>query len=118
MTAPVRERLLVLATPEQAPGYRLAGVAVEVADDAEAALGRLEQLLREGTEGGIIAVPGRYLRAAGGELRERIDAVAVPLVIELPDGRTGDAGTRQARLRALLARAVGYEMTFEPGDQA
>ena len=118
MTAPARERLLVLATPEQAPGYRLAGVAVESVVDAQSALGRLEQVLAEGTEGGVIAVPGRYLRAARGELRARIDAAAVPLVIELPDERSGDAGTRQARLRALLARAVGYEMTFEPGQEA
>jgi vacuolar-type H+-ATPase subunit F/Vma7 len=118
MTEQARERLLVLATPEQAPGYRLAGVAVEAVDDADSALARLEQLLAEGTEGGVIAVPGRYLRAARGALRERIAAAAVPLVIELPDERRGDAGTRQARLRALLARAVGYEMTFEPGEQA
>ena len=113
-----RERLLVLAEPEQAPGYRLAGVAVEVAGDAQAAIDRLEQLLAAGIEGGVIAVPRRYLRAAGPELRQRLEAAAVPLVIELPDGDGGDAGTRQARLRTLLARAVGYEITFEPGEPA
>lgn len=118
MSGGARERLLVLAGPEQAPGYRLAGVAVEAAEDAAAAVGRLEQLLAEGSEGGVIAVPGRYLQAAGAELRERIEAAAIPLVIELPDGRAEGAGTRQARLRALLARAVGYEITFEPGEPA
>ena len=118
MSGGERERLLVLAAPEQAPGYRLAGVAVEVADDAAAAVGRLERLLSEGGEGGVIAVPGSYLEAAGADLRERVEATAVPLVIELPDGRTEAAGSRQARLRALLARAVGYEITFEPGEPA
>jgi vacuolar-type H+-ATPase subunit F/Vma7 len=118
MRGDARERLLVLAPPEQAPGYRLAGVAVEVADDAHTAIERLERLLADGSEAGVIGVPARYLQTAGTELRRRVEAAAIPLVVELPDGRAGDAGTRQARLRALLARAVGYDITFEPGDPA
>jgi vacuolar-type H+-ATPase subunit F/Vma7 len=114
MTADARDRLLVLTDSHQAPGYRLAGVAVEVADDARAAIDRLTQILANGSEGGVIAVPRRYLEDAGPELEQRAEAAAVPLIIELPESGAKDAGSRQARLRALLARAVGYEITFEP----
>ena len=110
-----RERLIVLTTPSDAVGYRLAGVAVLDAADAGAATGILTHLLDSSEEHGIIAIHRPYLEAAGPALRARTDAGTTPLVVELPSAAEGDAGDRRARLRALLARAVGYEITFEPG---
>lgn len=113
-----RERLVVLTTPAAAAGYRLAGVTVLVAEDADAGSMALERLLDAGQEGGVVAVHRAFLEAAGPALRGRADAGTTPLVVELPSRARGDAGDRRTRLQALLARAVGYEISFEPRGSA
>jgi vacuolar-type H+-ATPase subunit F/Vma7 len=104
-------RLLVLTTPELVAGYRLGGVAtIEVASPAEAAT-RLEDLLER--EDGVIAVHAPYFHALERPLRQRLDALRVPLVVALPAGVTAaQAEDRRERLLQMLRQAVGFELRF------
>ena len=112
-------RLLVLTTPELAPGYRLSGVATVCIATAQEAAQTLRELLRSGTERGIVAVHGPHLQALDGDLRRRLDASEEPLVVSLPAGEV-DAGPseRRARLLRMLAQTVGFRMSFRPDEDA
>jgi vacuolar-type H+-ATPase subunit F/Vma7 len=116
---PVARRLVVVTTTELAPGYRLAGVATiapESADDAEA---RLRELIDVQGEQGIIAVHEPFLEALDPAWRRRLDAGTSPLVVALPAGEAGvGESARRERLLRMLWQAVGYQITFEPGDRS
>uniref|UniRef100_UPI00389A4BB6 V-type ATP synthase subunit F n=1 Tax=Rubrobacter marinus TaxID=2653852 RepID=UPI00389A4BB6 len=105
-------RLIVLTTPDLAPGYRLAGAAtVGVASPQEAEATLLE--LVDG-EGGVIAVHEAYHARLDRELRRRFDETLSPLVVPLPEGEAHEAeGGRRERLLKMLWQAVGYEITFD-----
>lgn len=105
-------RLLVLTTPDLAPGYRLAGAtALEVSSPVETS-SRLEELLPH--ERGVIAVHEPYFQALDRALRARLDALRAPLVVPLPAGVGAEgAGERRERLLQMLWQAVGYEITFD-----
>lgn len=105
-------RLLILTTPELAPGYRLAGAATLEVSSVEAATARLEELLPN--EQGVVALHEPYLHALDRTLRMRLDALRAPLVVPLPSGAgTEGAGERRERLLQMLWQAVGYEITFD-----
>ena len=112
-------RLLVLTTPELAPGYRLSGVATVFSATADDAAQMLAELLRSGTERGIVAVHEPHLEALDSHLRRRLDASEEPLVVSLPAGEV-EAGPseRRARLLRMLAQTVGFRMSFRPGEDA
>jgi vacuolar-type H+-ATPase subunit F/Vma7 len=107
-------RLLVLTTRDLAVGYRLAGAnTVEVASTAQTAT-VLEELLTG--EDGVIAVHAPYFDALPTPLRQRLDALRIPLVVSLPAGTTTEPiGDRRRQLLELLRQAIGYEITF--GDE-
>ena len=113
--APARRRLLVLTTPELATGYRLAGVEARIAASPEDA----EELLRElVAEAGIVAVHEPFLEALDPGLRGRLESSTRPIVVALPAGEAPAVeGGRRARLLRMLWQAVGYELTFEPGER-
>ena len=105
-------RLLVLTTPELAPGYRLAGAAAFEVTSPEEASSRLEELLLH--ELGVIAVHEPYFHALDRTLRTRLDALRAPLVVPLPAGASAEgAGDRRERLLKMLWQAVGYNITFD-----
>ena len=107
-------RLLVLTTPELVAGYRLGGVtAIEVASPAEAA-DQLAVLVEH--EDGVIAVHAPFFHALERSLRQRLDALRIPLVVALPAGVTSEqAEDRRERLLQILRQAVGFEIRF--GDE-
>jgi vacuolar-type H+-ATPase subunit F/Vma7 len=108
-------QLTVIVPPELADGYRLGGVHTEPAGTIAAAAKVLQRLLAHRGPPGVIAVHAPYLRELGGRWRDRLDQPDRDLVVALPEGRAG-GGTAQAGegLHELLARAVGYELTFDP----
>lgn len=113
--AAVRRRLLVLTTPELAPGYRLAGVEARVAASPGEAEGHLAELL---ADAGIVAVHEPFLEQLDPELRGRLESSTRPIVVALPAGEAPAVeGGRRARLLRMLWQAVGYELTFEPGKR-
>lgn len=106
----------MVTTPELAPGFRLAGAAVDVARSAEEAARAVAGHVAA-PEGGIVAVHEPYLEAFDPALRRRLEALVNPVVVGLPAGDlAADAGGRRLRLAEMLRRAVGYRITLA-GDE-
>lgn len=107
----------VIVPPDLADGYRLAGVHTEqavTAADAGEVLGRLMAGQR-----GVVAVYPPFLRELGARSRRLIARAEGVLVVALPEGVTpGEPARTGENLRDLLARAVGYEFTFDPAGGA
>jgi vacuolar-type H+-ATPase subunit F/Vma7 len=113
-------RLIVLTTPDLAPGYRLAGAATIPAGSPQEAEAALRELVDGRGERGVIAVHEPYHAGLERRLRARLDETTEPLVVPLPagDGADGVGSERRERLLRMLWQAVGYEITFdaEGGD--
>ena len=105
-------RLVVISPEELVSGFRLAGVDVEVAEDAERAEAVLRDLLRQG-EKGVIAVYGPFFADVDQDLQRRLRSSVSPVVVELPTGiGTEPDHVRRTRLADRLQRAIGYHITF------
>jgi vacuolar-type H+-ATPase subunit F/Vma7 len=112
-------QLTVIVPPELADGYRLGGVHTEPAGTAAAAAEVLNRLLAHRGPPGVVAVHAPYLRELGERWQHRLDQPDRALVVALPEGRTGSEPARVGEsLHELLARAVGYELTFDPMGSA
>ena len=111
--------LIVIVPPELADGYRLGGVHTEPAGSAAAAAGVLTRLTAGSAQPGVIAVHAPYLRELGGRWQQRLAQPDRVLVVALPEGGPGGDPDRTGEsLHELLARAVGYELTFDPMGSA
>ena len=109
--------LTVIVPPELADGYRLGGVHTEPASTAAAEV--LTRLTAGATQPGVIAVHAPYLRGLGGRWQQRLAQPDRVLVVALPEGGPGGDPDRTGEsLHELLARAVGYELTFDPMGSA
>jgi vacuolar-type H+-ATPase subunit F/Vma7 len=107
-------QVTVIVPPDLADGYRLGGVHTEPAGTAAAAATVLNRLISAGPPG-VIAVHAPYLRELGGRWQHRLSQPDRVLVVALPEGSRGrDPANSGESLRDLLARAVGYELTFDP----
>jgi vacuolar-type H+-ATPase subunit F/Vma7 len=107
----------VIAPPELADGYRLAGARTEQAGTAADAGEVLSRLMA--AQPGVVAVYAPYLRELGAGWQRRIAQADDVLVIALPEGMaSGGPAPAGENLRDLLARAVGYEFTFDPAGDA
>lgn len=108
-------RLIVITTPDLAPGFRLAGVTTLPAESPEAVAGLLTRLVDVERESGVIGVHEPFLAALDQRLRRRLDDLVEPIVVAIPAGDQDRIGWRRGRLADMLERAVGQEMTFRPG---
>src|SRR5690348_5173750 len=109
-------RLIVLTTPESEAGYRLAGVATRPVGSSAEAARALEELLDSGGDD-VIAVHEPFFHEFDRPLRRRIEMLTSPLVVAMPAGRDADVeAERRARLLRMLWHAVGFEMTFDRGE--
>jgi vacuolar-type H+-ATPase subunit F/Vma7 len=114
VTAPA-PRLVILAPPALAAGFRIAGVATVEVEDAGHAETTLRTLLAQG-ERGVIGVFAPHFESLPAALRARLEHLAGPVVVPFPTGlRAETAEERRARLGALLQRAVGYHIVFDQG---
>jgi vacuolar-type H+-ATPase subunit F/Vma7 len=112
-----RTPVTVIVPAGLADGYRLAGVRAEQADTAAAAGAVLDRLLAGTDQPSVIAVHPPYLRELDGRRQRRIAGLHSVLVVALPHGAAdGEAARGGESLRDLLARAVGYEFTFDPDE--
>ena len=66
-------RLIVITTPELAPGYQLAGVATVPVGSSEEAASRLRELIEVQRERGVIALHEPYHRELDRDLRREMD---------------------------------------------
>ena len=109
-------RLIVLTTPDSEAGFRLAGVATRSVGSTAEAAQALEELLDNEADD-VIAVHEPFFHEFDRPLRRRIELLTSPLVVAMPAGRDADVeAERRARLLRMLWQAVGFEMTFERGE--
>ncbi len=109
-------QVVVIAPPELAGGFRLAGAQVRTALDPAEAEQAVAALIEDG-ERGVIAVYEPFLDGFESERRHRMLQSVSPVVVALPAGLdTGTASARRARLAGLLQRAVGYHISFREGE--
>lgn len=108
-------RLIVLTDPDNADGFRLAGVDVEVIDRDEDVTERLNRLLDD-DDSGIIVVNERMLGHIDGRTQRKIDSVYRPLVISVPLKEQLEMGEdHRAHLARLIRRAIGFDITLRRG---
>ena len=88
-------------------GFRLAGVQQTFALQGKPAEKKLEELL-EDTGTGIIVVTETLLAGCDWRLKKKIERIAKPVVIAVPDlsGPSSDVES----LRSLVKRALGFEL--------
>ncbi len=104
--------LTIVAPPELAAGFRLAGAGVRPVVDPAQAASAVDDLITEG-ERGVIGVYEPFFLRFDPHLRDRLEKSVSPVVISVPAGFGADEGvSRRARIAALLGRAVGYHITF------
>lgn len=114
-----RTPIAVIVPAGLADGYRLAGARTEQADTAAAARAALDRLITGHDRPSVIAVHRQYLRELGSHRQRRLAELDSVLVVELPEGAADGAADGEGEsLRDLLARAVGYEFTFDPEEGA
>lgn len=110
-------RLVVVSPTDLADGFRLAGVATVVSDDASQAGEAIRQLLADG-ERGVIAVYSPLFEGLDPDLQRRLHASVAPVIVELPTGSGAEEDdARRLRLAERLRNAIGYHVTFSEDDQ-
>ncbi len=108
-------KLVVLTDPDNADGFRLAGVDVVVVDGQDAVRERLNHLLDD-EDAGIIAVNEQMMAAIDERTQRRIDTIYRPLVISLPIREKLALGEdHRAYLARLIRRAIGFDITLRRG---
>lgn len=107
-------RLVVIAEPEIALGYKLTGIEVIETSDLETARVELQNLMNDPGVG-FIAVSPAIIDGLDDATRRRVESGYSPIVVSLPAGGSV-MGFRSHReyLTSLIRRAVGLHITF-PG---
>ncbi len=102
----------MITDPETADGFRLAGVSVVEAENADEAHEKIKLLLND-PNAGILAVNEHFYDSIDEKTKEKIDSIYRPIVIPLPIKETVEmAGERQAYLARLIHRAIGFDITL------
>jgi len=108
-------KLIVLTDPDNADGFRLAGVDVQVVESDEEVRVRLNRLLDD-EDSGIIAVNEQMMAAIDERTQKKIDSIYRPLVISLPlREKLAIGDDHRAYLARLIRRAIGFDITLRRG---
>lgn len=105
--------LVVVAPAATAPGFALAGAQARATDDAGAVEGHVEAALSAGAV--VVAIHPELWRRVPAATRTRWQQRTDKLILSLPPDDGVPTADREAELHELLARAVGYEISFSPG---
>jgi V/A-type H+-transporting ATPase subunit F len=107
--------LVVLTDPDNAGGFRLAGVDVVVAETITEARALLASMLDD-DETGIIAINERLTEAIDERMAKKIESIYRPIVVSLPIREKLEvASDHQAYLARLIRRAIGFDITLRRG---
>lgn len=110
-------RLIMVAPPELAVGFRLAGTDVVAVDDPVETAVALERLGAD-AEVGVIGVYAPFFDALEPADRLRYEDSVAPVVVAVPLGDVGSGSTdHRARMAALLQRAIGYRISFGEDEE-
>lgn len=108
-------KAIVVTDPETADGFRLAGVSVVEAENADDAQEKIKLLLDD-PNAGILAVNEHFFNNIDEKTQEKIDSIYRPIVIPLPIKESVEmAGERRAYLARLIHRAIGFDITLQRG---
>jgi len=110
-------RLMVITTPDVAPGFELAGVETFAVESVSQAESILDELLT-GDEASLIVVRQGLLEAMSARLQRQVGRSYRPVVIAIPGGMPTltSSGRRQRYISELIRRAIGFRITFGPAQ--
>ncbi len=99
-------KILVLGNAPLVDGFRLSGIKDARFTPPEHFSKELEKSI-DSKEFGIILVSDSYLQGVDWKLKKKIDSIAFPVVVGLPDA----GGKEQPdEIRALIKRALGFDL--------
>ena len=98
----------VLCRPEIAPGFELAGLEVDRADETTAA----ETLRRLASDAkvGVVLIEERLRRALSDEIVQRLDRQASPVLVPFPSPAWEGRGVAEEYALEILRQAIGYRV--------
>jgi len=105
-------KIAVLADPESAAGYRLAGLDVAVAEDLAEARTKLARMVQEDAYA-LIAVSSALLPDPYQAVKQEMEGRDHPLLLTVPSpGATGAGEGEDARayVRRLIVATLGHEV--------
>jgi vacuolar-type H+-ATPase subunit F/Vma7 len=101
-------KISVLGGSQFTLGFTLAGVdSVFTEDETAPAEAKLTELI-DSREYSIIVISEKLSGELDWKVKKRIDSIANPVVIALPD--IGIESSEAANIRALIKRALGFDM--------
>jgi vacuolar-type H+-ATPase subunit F/Vma7 len=106
-------QLMIITTPDLAPGFQLAGVETLVVKSPAQAEAALNQLLAS-NNASVVVICRSLLQGVSSPLKRQIEASYPPVVVDIPDGLPAlfPQGTRRHQLNELIRRTIGFQMTF------
>ena len=100
----------VLARPQVAAGFRLAGVRSDDARDSTEGVARLRELLRDPAAGVVLLEESLY-DALPPEVRAELGRRPLPMVVPIPGPEWGERRTAaEAYIVELLRQVIGYRV--------
>jgi len=100
----------VLARPQVASGFRLAGLRSDDAPDVAQGVARLRELLRD-PAAGVVLVEDSLYEALPPELRAELGRRPLPMVVPVPGPEWGERRTAaEAYIVELLRQVIGYRV--------
>lgn len=110
-------RLVIVTRSDLTPGFRLAGVEVYGAEDAETAQELISSWL-EGDEVNLLAIDDGLVDIMDPAFVKRLQACEHLPHLIIPGGKPfGPEGSRRSRVVEMIRRAIGFHITFK-GEEA
>jgi vacuolar-type H+-ATPase subunit F/Vma7 len=107
-------RLVVVAAPALADGFRLAGCSTVTARPGGEAAATLRGVI-VADDVGLVLVTAELWSSVDERLRGSFERLARPIVLPIPAGVVTDATTRRQLLGEMLERAIGYRIELSIG---
>ena len=108
----MKVQLRVLAHPEIAAGFGLAGIPAEGANSTAAGVERLTSLVDDPTVG-VILLEERMHRALPEELRRRLARRSLPVVVPFPAPVWQEGPVVDQYIVELLRQVIGYRVRLK-----
>lgn len=99
----------VLCRSATAPGFALAGIVAETAEEESVIDAALRSLLQR-PEVGVVLLEESLYRTLAPDLRTVVDRVAQPIVVPFPGPAWRPAPSAEEQVVELLRRAIGYRV--------
>ena len=110
-------QLFVVTRPGLVPGFQLAGVDAQSADDVETAQELIGKWLDAGEEG-LLAIDDGLLEHMDANFLKRLSASEHLLHLAIPGGRPlGPEASQRHRITALIRKAIGFHITFKGEEE-